>query len=61
MPFVDVVIVGPDNLHELPALVRDAEMGAAQAVRTVFDVDAPRFLTNHVPRVRRSAPAPSSR
>lgn len=45
MPFVDA-IVGPDNLGEIPALVRDAEMGAAQAVRAVFDVDAPRFLTN---------------
>ena len=45
MPFVDV-IVGPDNLGEIPALVRDAELGAAQAVRAVFDVDAPRFLTH---------------
>lgn len=45
MPFIDVV-VGPDNLHELPGLVRDAELGAAPAVRTVFDVEAPRFLTN---------------
>lgn len=45
MPFVDA-IVGPDNLSEIPALVREAEMGAAQAVRTVFDVDAPRFLTH---------------
>jgi len=43
MPFIDVVI-GPDNLHELPGLVRDAEMGAASAVRTVFDLEAPRFL-----------------
>lgn len=43
MPFIDVV-VGPDNLHELPGLVREAEMGAAAAVRTVFDLDAPRFL-----------------
>lgn len=43
MPFIDVV-VGPDNLGELPGLVRAAEMGAASAVRTVFDLDAPRFL-----------------
>ncbi|MEZ4390822.1 MAG: tRNA (N6-isopentenyl adenosine(37)-C2)-methylthiotransferase MiaB [Polyangiales bacterium] len=50
MPFVDA-IVGPDNLNEIPSLVRDAEMGAAQAVRAVFDVDAPRFLTHatHAP------------
>ena len=47
MPFVDVV-VGPDNLAELPSLVRDAELGATPAVRTVFDVDDPRFLTNQV-------------
>jgi len=47
IPFVDVVI-GPDNLHELPALVRDAEGGSPPVVRTVFDVDAPRFLTNPV-------------
>jgi tRNA-2-methylthio-N6-dimethylallyladenosine synthase len=47
MPFIDVVI-GPDNLAELPALVRDAEMGATPSVRTVFDVDDPRFLTNQV-------------
>jgi tRNA-2-methylthio-N6-dimethylallyladenosine synthase len=47
IPFVDVVI-GPDNLHELPALVREAEFGAPPTVRTVFDVDAPRFLTNPV-------------
>jgi tRNA-2-methylthio-N6-dimethylallyladenosine synthase len=47
MPFIDVVI-GPDNLPELPALVRDAELGALPTVRTVFDVEAPRFLTNPV-------------
>ncbi len=45
MPYVDVVI-GPDNLAELPALVREAELGAPPAVRTVFDLDAPRFLTH---------------
>ncbi len=47
MPFIDVV-VGPDNLPELPSLVREAELGAPPSVRTVFDVDAPRFLTNPV-------------
>jgi tRNA-2-methylthio-N6-dimethylallyladenosine synthase len=47
IPFVDVVI-GPDNLHELPSLVREAELGAPAIVRTVFDVDAPRFLTHPV-------------
>jgi tRNA-2-methylthio-N6-dimethylallyladenosine synthase len=47
MPFIDVV-VGPDNLQELPALVREAELGGPSTVRTVFDVDAPHFLTNSV-------------
>ncbi len=47
MPYIDIV-VGPDNLAELPALVRDAELGATPAVRTVFDVEDPRFLTNQV-------------
>ncbi len=47
MPFVDAV-VGPDNLSELPALVRNADLGAAPAVRTVHDLDDPKFLENQV-------------
>jgi tRNA-2-methylthio-N6-dimethylallyladenosine synthase len=43
MKTVDVV-VGPDNLAELPALVRAALAGAAPLVRTSFDLDAPVFL-----------------
>ncbi|HVU02101.1 MAG TPA: MiaB/RimO family radical SAM methylthiotransferase [Polyangiaceae bacterium] len=43
MPDVDVV-VGPDNIAELPLLVADAEAGVPPQVRTVFDLDAPRFL-----------------
>jgi tRNA-2-methylthio-N6-dimethylallyladenosine synthase len=46
MPDVDV-IVGPDNIAELPALLADASAGAPPAVRTVFDVHQlgePRFL-----------------
>ena len=43
MPAVDVVI-GPDNIGELPALLAAARLGALPQVRTVFDVDAPRFL-----------------
>ena len=42
-PYVDVVI-GPDNIPELPSLVRAAEGGAPPAVRTVFDMDTPSFL-----------------
>lgn len=44
MPAVDVVI-GPDNIGELPALVAQARIGGVPQVRTVFDLDAPRFLT----------------
>jgi len=43
MPYVDLVI-GPDNIGELPALVEGQRAGALPAARTVFDVDAPRFL-----------------
>jgi len=42
-PFVDVVI-GPDNIPELPALVEGALDGAPPIARTVFDLDDPRFL-----------------
>jgi len=43
MPEVDLV-VGPDNIAELPGLLAQAELGAPAQVRTVFDVDAPQFL-----------------
>ncbi|NLY93846.1 MAG: tRNA (N6-isopentenyl adenosine(37)-C2)-methylthiotransferase MiaB [Myxococcales bacterium] len=42
-PHVDVVI-GPDNIPDLPGLLRDAETGAPPVARTVFDLDDPRFL-----------------
>ncbi len=41
---VDVVL-GPDNVGDLPALLDDLEAGGRPIVRTVFDLDAPRFLT----------------
>jgi tRNA-2-methylthio-N6-dimethylallyladenosine synthase len=41
--FVDVVI-GPDNIPELPRLIREASGGAPPVARTVFDDDDPRFL-----------------
>ncbi len=47
-PFVDVVI-GPDNIPELPALVERALDGGPPIARTVFDVDDPQFL-NATPR-----------
>ena len=43
MPDVDVVL-GPDNIAELPALLADVELGGGPRVRTVFDLDAPAFL-----------------
>jgi tRNA-2-methylthio-N6-dimethylallyladenosine synthase len=42
-PHVDVVI-GPDNIADLPGLLRDADTGAPPTARTVFDLDDPRFL-----------------
>jgi tRNA-2-methylthio-N6-dimethylallyladenosine synthase len=41
---VDLVI-GPDNIPELPRLLEDLAQGAPPFARTVFDVDSPRFLT----------------
>lgn len=43
MPFIDLVI-GPDTLHELPALAKAASQGAAPTVRIELDLDAPTFL-----------------
>lgn len=39
------LVIGPDNIVELPALVSDQMAGAPPRARTVFDLDAPRFLT----------------
>jgi tRNA-2-methylthio-N6-dimethylallyladenosine synthase len=39
------IVIGPDNIPELPRLLDDVALGAPPAVRTVFDLDAPRFLT----------------
>lgn len=43
VPYVDLVL-GPDNIPELPALLRELEGGAPPMARTVHDVDDPRFL-----------------
>jgi tRNA-2-methylthio-N6-dimethylallyladenosine synthase len=43
MPAIDLV-VGPDNLAEIPELAEEAASGAPALVRTVFDLDEPRFL-----------------
>ncbi len=44
MPFVDIVL-GPDNLRDLPTLARDASRGSKPVARTLFDMDAPTFLS----------------
>jgi tRNA-2-methylthio-N6-dimethylallyladenosine synthase len=38
------LVVGPDNVAELPALVMEQMGGAPPTARTVFDTAAPRFL-----------------
>jgi tRNA-2-methylthio-N6-dimethylallyladenosine synthase len=38
------LVIGPDNIAELPALVHEQMSGAPPRARTVFDLDAPRFL-----------------
>jgi tRNA-2-methylthio-N6-dimethylallyladenosine synthase len=42
-PHVDIVL-GPDNISELPGLVRHVEREKTAIARTVFDVHDPRFL-----------------
>ena len=43
MKQIDIVL-GPDNIVELPRLVEEVQGGAPPIVRTVFDVDEPVFL-----------------
>ena len=43
MPAIDLVI-GPDNIAELPRLLDEVSLGGLPMVRTVFDLDEPRFL-----------------
>ena len=44
LPQIDLII-GPDNIPELPRLLADLDTGGLPQVRTVFDVDAPSFLS----------------
>ncbi len=44
VPHIDLVL-GPDNLSELPALIAEQMGGAPPLARTEFDVASPRFLT----------------
>ncbi len=43
-PFVDLVL-GPDNIPEIPGLLRQLDMGGPPTVRTVHDLQSPHFLT----------------
>jgi tRNA-2-methylthio-N6-dimethylallyladenosine synthase len=43
IPHIDLV-VGPDNLAEIPALVLAQRAGQPPVARTVFDLETPRFL-----------------
>ena len=43
LPQIDL-LVGPDNIAELPALLAEADRGAPPQVRTEFDTRAPSFL-----------------
>lgn len=43
LPQIDLII-GPDNISELPSLLADVETGGLPRVRTVFDVEEPQFL-----------------
>lgn len=43
MPEVDLLL-GPDNIPELPRLLLEAEGATQPVVRTAFDLDAPHFL-----------------
>ena len=44
LPYVDIVL-GPDHVAELPALLAEQLAGAPPTSRTEFDIAAPRFLT----------------
>lgn len=46
------LVIGPDNLADLPMLVADQIAGSPPRAHTVFDLDAPRFLA--------AAPAPGA-
>lgn len=56
MDLVDLVI-GPDNIADLPDLVREIEDGAPRIARTGFDLGAPTFLTAKVRAGQREASA----
>ncbi|MBX3185474.1 MAG: tRNA (N6-isopentenyl adenosine(37)-C2)-methylthiotransferase MiaB [Labilithrix sp.] len=50
------LVIGPDNIADLPALVLDQMAGAPPRAHTVFDLDAPRFLAAAPARGSTSTP-----
>jgi tRNA-2-methylthio-N6-dimethylallyladenosine synthase len=56
LPQIDLVI-GPDNITELPGLLAELELGAPPQVRTEHDTGAPRFLSARPDGNRRAATA----
>jgi tRNA-2-methylthio-N6-dimethylallyladenosine synthase len=44
MPQIDFML-GPDNIAELPSLLAEVELGGPPRIRTVFDLNDPRFLS----------------
>lgn len=58
LPQIDLVI-GPDNIPELPNLLAATQTGAPPQVRTVFDYDAPQFLAAN-PSTKKGVAAPGN-
>jgi tRNA-2-methylthio-N6-dimethylallyladenosine synthase len=56
VPHLDVVI-GPDNIPELPALAEQVRAGGPPLSRTVFDLQAPQFLSARPRRGEREVTA----
>lgn len=56
MPQIDLMI-GPDNIPELPAMLRECEAGGPPRVRAEFDIDAPSFLSHSLEHAPASGPA----
>jgi tRNA-2-methylthio-N6-dimethylallyladenosine synthase len=55
MPAIDVIL-GPDNILELPGLLADVATGGLPKVRTVFDTETPAFLPAATEPPRTTAP-----
>jgi tRNA-2-methylthio-N6-dimethylallyladenosine synthase len=50
------LVLGPDNIPELPHLLESLFAGGPPVARTVFDLDAPRFLSAHPDAARGNVP-----